>query len=147
MEIPPLVIPITYSFTTPFCFEKEKNSPRHPASGRSDPFKNPLLPLADTPNLAHPAPPPPPWWVAYQPDHPHEISASPKVRGFGSTRQGASRETPGMAWKRLETPSHAWMKLSNLYRPLISTLAYNTYYVLFMGFAFWIHLIGICRGL
>ena len=26
-------------------------------------------------------------------------------------------------------------------------MAYNIYYVLFMGFAFWVHLIGICGGL
>ena len=26
-------------------------------------------------------------------------------------------------------------------------MAYNIYYVLFMGLAFWVHLIGICGGL
>ena len=43
-------------------------SPRHPASGRSDPFKNPLLPL---PQL-QPGHPPPPAMVGglVQPDHP-----------------------------------------------------------------------------
>ena len=53
-------------------------------------------------------------------------------------------EHPGTAWRRLETPPHAWMKLNNLYRP---TMAYNIYYVLFVGFAFWVHLTGICGGL
>ena len=47
----------------------------------------PLL-LRHARTLAGPQPRPPMVGGLVQPDHPHQISALPRVRGFGSTRQG-----------------------------------------------------------
>ena len=46
-------------------------------------------------------------------------------------------------WRPLESPGTG----RDAFTDLIDTMAYNIYYVLFMGFAFWVHLIGICGRL
>ena len=94
----------------------------------------PPLPLQTRP---HPPPPPPPWWVAYSSlTIPHEISASPPEALKVPNSPLEPRGGPGTAWKRLETPPHAWMKLRNLYRPCIS---YGLQYILCLiyGFRVW----------
>ena len=69
---------------------------------------------------------------------------------------------PWSPWRPLEPPGSPWRPLEALgtWKPircmdeaeeplqtLIYTMTYNIYYVLFLGFAFWVHLIGICGGL
>ena len=113
-----------------------------PASGRSDPFKNPLY-----------SPPPPLPWGWPSPARPSRIKFQPRprfealaVRGgriFRSKRcfckflgvlEAPRRpwtprrplDAPGAPWRPLQgpgalkprgNPPHAWMKRSNLYRP------------------------------
>ena len=91
-----------------------------------------------------------------QPDRPHEISvAKPEQCLWDFWAFLEILEAPGgpggpwrrlaPVWKRLETPHMD--EAEQPLQTLIYTMAYDIYYVLFMGFAFWVHLIGICGGL
>ena len=72
------------------------------------------------------------------------------VCGEGAWRPLSPPEAPGTAWKHLEAPGSPPTCMDEAEQPvqtLIYTMAYSMYYVLFVGFAFWVHLIGICGGL
>ena len=87
----------------------DKNSPRHPASGRSDPFRNPRYsPLQTHLSLGRTSPPPPAMVGGLvQPDHPHEISAlALVVRGGRIFRNQVFGASGGLRrpWRPLEPP-------------------------------------------
>ena len=82
------------------------------------------------------------------------------VRGRADFSFKEALEVPGAVWRVVEAPGAPWNGLEAPGNPptcmdeaeqpvqtLVYTMAYNIYYVLFMGFAFWVHLIGICGGL
>ena len=56
-------------------------------------------------------------------------------------------EAPGAPWNGLEAPGNPPTCMDEALETLIYAMAYNIYYILFMGFAFWVHFIGICGGL
>ena len=126
------------------------------------------------PNLYASAWPPPCHGGWPSPARPSRMKCQPRTRfealavrggrifrskwGFGSWTPRRPLEAPEGPWRPLEAPGgpwapeppwrvetpHAWMKRSNLYRPLF--ILWLTIYTM-MGLAFWVHLIGICGGL
>ena len=112
------------------------NSPRHPASGRSDPFKNPLYsPLQTHLSLATPLPPAPCHGGWPSPARPSRMKFQPRPKfealavrggrifrskcvsvvfwGFGSPSLKVLEppKAPGGPWRPLETPEGPWKTL------------------------------------
>ena len=75
------------------------------------------------------------------------LDAALEIPG-GFWRSLEALEAPGGPWRPLEAPGNPFTHEAEYpLQTLLDTMAYNIYYVLFMGFAFWVHLIGICGGL